>query len=133
LSPVVTAAGAVLVAVHLVTVGIEHTANALSTSSPVHEPLHEVGGALFSLGMLPFGLVLVSAAVAGLAGRALPRWLAGAGLVAGLVALANGTMIGSESAWGFLLSTVWVFAAGVTLAVRRAPAEQTPQRETVTR
>ena len=81
--------------------------------------------------MLPFGLVLVSAALAGLTGRALPRWLAGAGLVTGLVALANGTMIGSESAWGFLLSTVWVFVVGVALAVRRAPAEQAPQRDTV--
>jgi hypothetical protein len=127
LSPVITAAGAVLIAVHLVTMGIEHTANSLSTSSPAHEPLHEVGGALFSLGMLPFGAVLVAAAVAGLTGRALPRWLAIAGLVIGLVALVNGTMIGSESAWGFLLSTLWVFAAGITLVVRRDRVEQAPQ------
>ena len=118
-APAIPAAGAVLVALHLVTVGIEHTANGLSKSSPAHEPLHEVGGALFSLGMLPFGVALVAAAVAGLA-RALPRWLAGAALVVGLVSVVNGTMLGTESAWGFLLSTVWVFAAGVTLAVRGA-------------
>jgi hypothetical protein len=131
LSPVIPAAGAVLVAVHLVTIGIEHTANGMPKSSPAHEPLHEVGGALFSLGMLPFGVVLVAAAVAGLSGRALPRWLAVAGLVVGLVALGNGTMIGSESAWGFLLSMVWVFATGVTLAVRGARVERTPQPATI--
>jgi hypothetical protein len=129
-SPVIPAASAVLVAVHLVTIGIEHTANGMSTSSPAHEPLHAIGGALFSLGMLPFGVALVAVAVAGLTGRALPRWLAGAGLVIGLVALANGTMIGSESAWGFLLSTVWVLAAGVTLAVRGARVERTPEPAT---
>jgi hypothetical protein len=131
LSPVIPAAGAVLVAVHLVTIAIEHTANGLSTSSPAHEPLHEVGGALFSVGMLPFGVVLVAAAVAGSTERALPRWLAGAGFVIGLVALANGTMIGSESAWGFLLSIVWVFAAGVTLALRSDRVEQ-PSRPVTT-
>jgi hypothetical protein len=131
LSPLIPAAGAVLVALHLVTIGIEHTANGMSKSSPVHEPLHEVGGALFSLGMLPFGVALAAAAAAGLAGRALPRWLAGAGLVVGLVALANGTMVGSESAWGFLLSMVWVFAAGVTLAVRGARVERTPEPATI--
>jgi hypothetical protein len=116
-APAIPAAGAVLVALHLVTVGIEHTANGLSKSSAAHEPLHEVGSALFSLGMLPFGVALIAAAVAG---RALPRWLAGAALVVGLISVVNGTLIGTESAWGFLLSTVWVFAAGVTLAVRGA-------------
>ncbi len=123
-APAIPAAGAVLVALHLVTVGIEHTANGLSESSPAHEPLHEVGSALFSLGMLPFGVALIAAAVAG---RALPRWLAGAALVVGLFSVVNGTFIGTESAWGFLLSTVWVFAAGVTLAVRGATV--TPERQ----
>lgn len=129
-APAIPAAGAVLVALHLVTVGIEHTANGLSVSSPAHEPLHEVGSALFGLGMLPFGVALVAAAVAG---RTLPRWLAGAALVVGLVSVVNGTVVGTESAWGFLLSTVWVFAAGVTLVVRgarvapeREPAPATP-------
>jgi hypothetical protein len=116
-APAIPAAGAVLVALHLVTVGIEHTANGLAKSSPAHEPLHDLGGALFSLGMLPFGVALVAAAVAG---RALPRWLAAAALVVGLFSVVNGTVVGTESAWGFLLSTVWVFAAGVTLAVRGA-------------
>src|SRR5687768_15599152 len=116
-APAIPAAGAVLVALHLVTVAIEHTANGLSMSSAAHEPLHEAGSALFSLGMLPFGVALVAASVAG---RALPRWLAGAALVVGLFSVVNGTFIGTESAWGFLLCTVWVFTAGVTLAVRRA-------------
>jgi hypothetical protein len=51
--------------------------------------------------------------------------------VIGLVALANGAMIGTEAAWGFLLSIVWVFAAGVTLTVRRARVEQPPEPATV--
>src|SRR5829696_2138797 len=74
LSRVIPAAGAVLVAVHLLAVGIEQTANHLSRSSPAHEPLHEVGAALFTLGMLPFGVVLIAAAVVGLSGQTLPRW-----------------------------------------------------------
>ena len=118
LAPVIPAAGAVLVAVELVQFGVEYAANNLSTSSPAHEPLHDVGGALFMVAMLPFGTALVAIAIIGLADRALPRWLAGAALVIGVVALVNGTMLGSELAWGFLLSTVWVLAAGVTLAVR---------------
>jgi hypothetical protein len=118
LAPVIPAAGAVLVAVQLIQFGVEYAANNLSTSSPAHEPLHDVGGALFIVAMLPFGTALVAIAIIGLADRALPRWLAGAALVIGLVALVNGTMIGSEMAWGFLLSTVWLLAAGVTLAVR---------------
>jgi hypothetical protein len=36
-----------------------------------------------------------------------------------VTALANGTTLGSESAWGFLLGTVWVLVGGVTLAMRR--------------
>jgi hypothetical protein len=119
LAPAIPAAGAVLVAVHLATVGVEYTANNMSKSSPVHEPLHDIGGALFIVGMLPFGVALVAVAVTGLVGRALPRWLSGAALVIGGIALVNGTMLGSESAWGFLLSTVWVLAAGITLAARR--------------
>ena len=127
IAPAIPAAGAVLVALHLVTTGVEHTANGLSKSSAAHEPLHEVGAALFGLGMLPFGMALVAAAVAGLAGRALPRWLAAAALVIGLVAVVNGTLLGTEMAWGFLLSTLWVFVAGVTFVVRGVAVTQERQ------
>jgi hypothetical protein len=122
LSPVIPAAGAILITVHVVNMAIEYTANNMSKSSPVHEPLHEVGGALFMIGMLPFGVALVATAVIGLAGRTLPRWLAGAAAVIGVTAVVNGTMLGSEAAWGFILATVWVLAAGVTLVVRRPRA-----------
>lgn len=127
LAPVIPVAGAVLVAVHLVQFGVEYAANNMSKSSPAHEPLHDVGGALFMVAMLPFGTALVAIAIIGLADRVLPRWLAGTALVIGVVAVVNGTMLGSEMAWGFLLSTVWVFAAGITLAVRGAPV--TPERQ----
>jgi hypothetical protein len=119
LSPVIPAAAALLVALQLVQFAVEDTANHMSTSSPVHEPLHDVGAALFVLGILPFGIALVATAVVGLVDRAMPRWLAGSGAVIGLIALVNGTMLGSESAWGLLLSLVWVLAAGITLTVRR--------------
>ena len=132
LSPAIPAAGAVLVAVHLVTVGVEYTANNMSTSSPVHEPLHDIGGALFTVGMLPFGMALVAAGIIGIASRALPRWLSGAALAIGLVALANGTMLGTEMAWGFLLSTVWVLAAGITLAARRPRVMPVPELSAAT-
>ena len=118
LAPVISAAAAVLVSVHLINVAIEYTANHLEKSSPAHEPLHGVGAALFMLGMLPFGLALVASAVVGLVGRVLPRWLAWAGLAVGLIALVNGTMVGSESAWGFLFGVVWMLTGGVVLAVR---------------
>ena len=131
LAPAIPAAGALLVAVHLVNAGVEYTANNQSTSSPVHEPLHEIGGALFVLGMLPFGVALVAAAIVGLGGGALPRWLAGGGLAIGLTALVNGTMLGSEAAWGFLLALLWVLVAGITVAVRR-PQVVSESQATVT-
>jgi hypothetical protein len=130
LSPAISAAAAVLVSVHLINVGIEYTANDLSKTSPAHEPLHEVGGALFTLGMLPFGVAVVASAAVGLAGRVLPRWLAVAGLVVGLTALVSGTMLGSETAWGFLLGIIWVFTGGIALAMRRALTVAAPQMAT---
>ena len=114
LSPAITAAAAVLVSIHLINVGIEYTANHLSKASPAHEPLHEVGGALFTLGMLPLGVALVASAAVGLVRRVLPRWLAWIGLLVGLTALINGTMLGSEAAWGFLIGIIWVFTGGIS-------------------
>ena len=132
LSPAIPAAAAVLVSVHLINVGIEHVANTMSKTSPVHEPLHEIGGALFMLAILPLGVALTASAAVGLVGRVLPRWLAWTGLAVGLMALANGTMIGSESAWGFLLGIVWVLAGGITLALRRTSTMVAPEIATAT-
>ena len=127
LSPAITAAAAVLVSIHLINVGIEYTANHLSKASPAHEPLHEVGGALFTLGMLPLGIALVASAAVGLVQRVLPRWLAWIGLLVGLTALINGTMLGSEAAWGFLIGIIWVSTGGVVLAVRATNTMAAPQ------
>jgi hypothetical protein len=120
LAPAIPAAGAVVFTLNLVNAGVQYTADNVSKASPVHEPLHAVGGAMFVLGMLPLGVALVAAAIVGLGAGTLPRWLAGGGLVIGLTALVNGTMLGSQAAWGFLLSLVWVFVAGITMVVRRA-------------
>jgi hypothetical protein len=130
LSPAITAAAAVLVSIHLINVGIEYTANHLSKASPAHEPLHEVGGALFTLGMLPLGIALVASAAVGLVQRGLPRWLAWVGLLVGLTALINGTMLGSEAAWGFLAGIIWVFTSGVVLALRGTSTVAAPQLAT---
>ena len=132
LSPTISAAAAVLVSVHLINVGIEYTANHLSKASPAHEPLHEVGSALFTLGMLPFGVAVVAAAAVVLVGRVLPRWLAWVGLAVGLTALVNGTMLGSETAWGFLLGIIWVVAGGTVLALRGTTTVATPRMATPT-
>jgi hypothetical protein len=118
LTPVISAASAVLVSIHLTNVAVEHVANTVSKASPVHEPLHAVGGALFTLAMLPFGVAIVASAASGLVGRSLPRWLCWVALAVGVTALVNGTLVGSESAWGFLLAVVWMFTAGTVLAVR---------------
>ncbi len=130
LSPAISAAGAVLVSVHLINVGIEYTANHLSKASPAHEPLHQVGGALFTLGMLPFGVAIIASAAVGLVARTLPRWLTWIGLIVGLTAVVNGTMLGTESAWGFLLGTLWVLAGGITLAAQGTKTAAAPQLAT---
>src|SRR5215218_6130317 len=130
LSPVISAAAAVVVSIHLINVGIEYTANHLSKASPAHEPLHGVGSALFTLGMLPLGVALVASAAVGLVRRVLPRWLAWIGLVVGLTALVNGTMLGTEAAWGFLTGIIWVSTCGVVLAVRATHTVAAPQMAT---
>jgi hypothetical protein len=68
--------------------------------------------------MLPLGVALVTSAAVGLVSRVLPRWLAWVGLVVGLTALVNGTLLGSEGAWGFLIGIIWVFTGGTVLAMR---------------
>jgi hypothetical protein len=72
--------------------------------------------------MLPLGVALVTSAAVGLVSRVLPRWLAWVGLVVGLTALVNGTLLGSEGAWGFLIGIIWVFTGG-TVPRCAAPAQ----------
>jgi hypothetical protein len=132
LSPVISSAAAVLVSVHVINVGIEYTANHLSHASPAHEPLHGVGNALFTLGMLPLGVAIVASAVVGLILRVLPRWLAWAGLTVGLTALVNGTMLGTEAAWGFLTGIIWVLTCGTVLAIRATHTVAAPKVATTT-
>ena len=82
--------------------------------------------------MLPFGVAIVASAAVGLIGRILPRWLTWIGLLVGLTAMVNGTMLGSESGWGFLLGTVWVLAGGITLAAQGTKTAAAPQLATAT-
>ena len=80
--------------------------------------------------MLPLGIAVVASAAVGLVQPGLPRWLAWVGLVVGLTALINGTMLGSEAAWGFLAGIIWVFTGGVVLALRGTSAVAAPQLAT---
>ena len=52
------------------------------------------------------------------------------GLAVGLTALVNGTMLGWETAWGFLLSIIWVFAGGTVLALRGTTTAATARMAT---
>jgi hypothetical protein len=70
---------------------------------------------------------LVASATVGLVRRVLPRWLAWAGLTVGLTALANGTMLGTETAWGFLTGIIWILTCGVVLAIRATHTVAAPQ------
>ena len=73
---------------------------------------------------------LVASAAVGLVRRVLPRWLAWIGLLVGLIALINETMLGSEAAWGFLTGIIWVFAGGIVLALRGTYTLAAPQLAT---
>ena len=65
-----------------------------------------------------------------LVSRLLPRWLAWIGLLVGLTALANGTMLGSEAAWGFLAGIIWMFTSAIVLALRGTNTVAAPQLAT---
>ena len=80
--------------------------------------------------MLPFGVAIVASAAGGLVGRTLARWLTWVGLLVGLTAVVTGTMLGSESAWGFLFGTVWVLAGGIALAAQGTKTAAAPQLAT---
>ena len=68
--------------------------------------------------MLPLGRPWSPPKRSGLVRRVLPRWLAWIGLLVGLIALINETMLGSEAAWGFLTGIIWMFTGGIVLALR---------------
>ena len=80
--------------------------------------------------MLPLGVALVASAAVGLVLRVLPRWLAWAGLTVGLTALVNGTMLGTEAAWGFLTGIIWIFICGAVLTIRATHTAAAPQMAT---
>jgi hypothetical protein len=79
-----------------------------------------------------FGLLLVVAGVAGIRARILPRWLAWAGLVLGVVQLAQTPVeIGFIAS---LLALAWMCAAGIAMCLRPdvTEASASPRREPVT-
>jgi hypothetical protein len=93
--------------------------------------LHKVGSAaLFTLGMLPLGRPWSPPQRSGWSAGCCPRWLAWIGLLVGLIALINGTMLGSEAAWGFLTGIIWMFTGGIVLALRGTNTLAAPQLDT---
>ena len=73
-----------------------------------------IAGAEFGMGSA-MAVLLIGVALAGLLGRAVPRWLAASGLVLGLAHFL-------PSPWGFfaaMLTLLWFVVAGIALSVRQ--------------
>jgi len=74
-----------------------------------------IAGAEFGIGSA-MTVLLIGIALAGLLGRAVPRWLAASGLVLGLAHFL-------PNPWGFfaaMLTLLWFVVAGIALSVRQA-------------
>jgi hypothetical protein len=91
-------------------------------TAPLLRTLHLLNDAGFVIGGYLFGIFVVLAAGSAFTSRVLPRWLAGGGLVVGVLALVAG-LAGIVAPAGYvpvpyLLCLVWVLASSVFLAVR---------------
>lgn len=119
----VVAGASLTVGFQLLAASIERVANGLAISSPLHDPLHDVGGAVFTAAMAPIGVAILAIALAEARARVLPRGIGWSAAVVGALAVVNGVVLGPEAMWGLLAVQVWALGAGVTLlASRRRPA-----------
>jgi hypothetical protein len=95
--------------------------------------LNDIGGGGFVISGYLYGIFVLAAAASAFASRALPRWLAISGLVAGILTVAAGTA-GILDPIGyvpvpFLLCLAWVFVTSILLATRgRRPVGGTSDR-----
>ena len=116
----------------MVTVKLASAAPILAGRLRAHEltpelarTLNNLNGAAFVVTGFAFGIFVLAAAAAALAGRVLPRWLSIVGVVLGVLTVAAGTA-GILDPQGyvpipFLLGLLWIAAFSILLTVRRSP------------
>ena len=121
-------AGIATVAVKVASIGPGMTARrrADDLSPELARVLEDLGDASFVISGYTLGIFLSAAALATLVTRLVPRWLAAAGVVIGVLTIAAGTAGILDPAGyvpiPFLLGLVWIVAVSVVLAVRARPA-----------
>jgi hypothetical protein len=121
--------GLVTIAVKVASVGPAMTARmrADDLSPELARVLEDINGAGFVISGYTLGIFLSAAALATLVTRLVPRWLAAAGVVIGVLTIAAGTA-GILDPVGyvpipFLLGLLWILVVSVVLAVRRGSAD----------
>jgi hypothetical protein len=121
-------AGLVTVAVKVASIGPAMAARmrADDLSPELARTLEDINGAGFVISGYTLGIFVGAAALATLVTRLVPRWLASAGVVVGVLTIAAGTAGILDPAGyvpiPFLLGLVWVVAVSVVLAIRARPA-----------
>ncbi|MCW2637499.1 MAG: hypothetical protein JWQ99_3866 [Blastococcus sp.] len=117
-------AGLITVAVKLASAGpvLAGRLRADELTPDLARTLDDLNGAAFVISGFTFGIFVLTAAAAALSGRVLPRWLAIAGLVTGVLGIAAGTAGVLDPAGyvpvPFLLGLAWVLGVSGILAVR---------------
>jgi predicted nucleic acid-binding protein len=116
--------GLISIAVKVASIGPGMTARmrADDLSPELARTLEDLGGASFVISGYTLGIFLAAAALATLVTRIVPRWLASAGVVVGVLTLAAGTAGILDPAGyvpiPFLLGLLWILVVSVVLAVR---------------
>lgn len=127
LAPTALGAGLLTAAVKVASIGPAMTARlrADDLSPDLALVLEDMNGAGFVISGYTLGIFLAAAALATLVTRLVPRWLASAGVVVGVLAIAAGTAGILDPAGympiPFLLGLVWILAVSILLAVRARP------------
>jgi hypothetical protein len=117
-------AGVTTVAVKVASIGpgMAGRLRADDLSPELARTLEDIGGASFVISGYTSGIFVGAAALATLVTRLVPRWLAAAGVVVGVLTIAAGTAGILDPAGyvpiPFLLGLVWIIAVSVVLAVR---------------
>lgn len=117
-------AGLLTVAVKVASIGPAMAARmrADDLSPELARTLEDINGAGFVVSGYTLGIFVAAAALATLVTRLIPRWLASAGVVVGVLTIAAGTAGILDPAGyvpiPFLLGLVWILAVSVLLAVR---------------
>ena len=118
--------GAITLTLQLTIMGIGYVANHLSKSSPVHEPLHSVESALFTISLYGLGLALAAAGLAMHRQPGAPKWMTALTGVVAACLVANASALGTEQVPALLAFLVWLPASGIALLRRSRRPLGTP-------